>query len=83
VIGNLRVVICKQKRVNTYRVQKLTTGAEANLLQFRLILDLATGDEQACWGEIKRAYARNQLLRGAVRPGALALACCFKVPCRQ
>lgn len=49
----------------TNEAQTLTTGAEANLLKFRLILDLATEEEQARWAEIKRSYARNQLLRGA------------------
>lgn len=45
--------------------QTLTTGAEANWLKFKEILGLLTHEEQERWREIKSAYARHQMLRGA------------------
>jgi len=44
--------------------QTLTTGAEANLLKFEEILGLLKPDELDRWNEIKRTYARHQMLRG-------------------
>ena len=49
----------------TNEAQTLTTGAEANLLKFKLILEWADETETARWEEIKRAYSRHQLMRGA------------------
>jgi hypothetical protein len=45
--------------------QTLTTGAEANLLKFKHILGKETPEEAERWKEIRRTYARNQLMRGA------------------
>ena len=45
--------------------QTLTTGAEANMLKFKHILGKETPEEAKRWEEIKRTYARNQLMRGA------------------
>ncbi len=56
--------------------QTLTTGAEANLLKFKEILGLLKEDEAARWEEIKRTYARHQMLRGAKEgdPASMAVA---------
>lgn len=45
--------------------QTLTTGAEANMLKLRALLDIQTPEEQARWEEIKRTFKRNQITRGA------------------
>lgn len=45
--------------------QTLTTGAEANLLKLKHLLGKESPEEAARWEEIKRTYARNQLMRGA------------------
>jgi hypothetical protein len=56
--------------------QTLTTGAEANLLKFKEIQGLLTDADQKRWNEIKRTYARQQMLRGAKEgdPASLAVA---------
>jgi hypothetical protein len=56
--------------------QTLTTGAEANLLKFKEILGLLDQAELDRWNEIKRTYARHQMLRGAKEgdPASLAVA---------
>jgi len=45
--------------------QTLTTGAEANMLKLRALLEIQTPEEQARWDEIKRTFKRNQITRGA------------------
>jgi hypothetical protein len=45
--------------------QTLTTGAEANMLKLRALLEIQTPEEQARWEEIKRTFKRNQITRGA------------------
>ncbi len=45
--------------------QTLTTGAEANYLKFREMIDVQTAEERARWDEIKRTFKRNQLAPGA------------------
>ncbi|MBC8095124.1 MAG: ATP-binding protein, partial [Akkermansiaceae bacterium] len=44
--------------------QTLTTGAEANLLKFREMIDALTPEEKARWEDIKKTFKRNQLVRG-------------------
>lgn len=44
--------------------QTLTTGAEANLLKFKELVNRLTDEEQARWEEIKRTFRRNQHSRG-------------------
>ena len=44
--------------------QTLTTGAEANLLKFKELLDIQTADEEARWLEIKKTFKRNLLVGG-------------------
>ncbi len=45
--------------------QTLTTGAEANLLKFRELLGVLDDEQAERWAEIKRTFARNQIVRGA------------------
>lgn len=45
--------------------QTLTTGAEANVLKFKELLDIQTAEDKARWAEIKKTYKRNQLLGSA------------------
>lgn len=45
--------------------QTLTTGAEANMLKLRELLDAQSPEEKARWEEIKRTFKRNQITRGA------------------
>jgi hypothetical protein len=45
--------------------QTLTTGAEANLLKLRELLDRLKPEEKTRWEEIKRTFQRNQVTRGA------------------
>jgi hypothetical protein len=45
--------------------QTLTTGAEANLLKFKELIDAQSSEEKARWEEIKRTFKRNQVTRGA------------------
>jgi hypothetical protein len=56
--------------------QTLTTGAEANLLKFKEILGLLKEEEAERWAEIKKTYARHQMLRGAKDgdPASMAVA---------
>lgn len=44
--------------------QTLTTGAEANLLKFKELLNIMSEEEKARWADIKRTFGRNQLFRG-------------------
>ena len=44
--------------------QTLTTGAEANFLKFKELIDDQTPEEKARWEEIRGTYKRNQLARG-------------------
>jgi len=45
--------------------QTLTTGAEANLLKFRHMFELASDEDRERWEEISREFNRRQLLGGA------------------
>ena len=45
--------------------QTLTDGAEANLLKFREIENTLGGEDADRWEEIKKTFARNQLMGGA------------------
>jgi hypothetical protein len=45
--------------------QTLTTGAEANFLKFKELINQQTPEEKARWEDIKRTFKRNQLTRGA------------------
>ncbi len=45
--------------------QTLTDGAEANLLKFRELEGSLTPEESQRWAEIKKTFARNQLMGGA------------------
>ncbi|KAF0173858.1 MAG: hypothetical protein FD161_3726 [Limisphaerales bacterium] len=45
--------------------QTLTTGAEANMLKLKELLDAQSPEEKARWEEIKRTFKRNQFTRGA------------------
>ncbi|MDB2428836.1 DNA repair ATPase [Akkermansiaceae bacterium] len=45
--------------------QTLTTGAEANLLKFRELEGVLTGEEQARWDQIKKDFGKQKLLGGA------------------
>lgn len=49
----------------TSESQTLTTGAEANLLKYKLLLDMQTPDEAERWAEIKKTFNRNQLFSTA------------------
>lgn len=60
--AELRAVIMDHYR---NEAQTLTTGAEANLLKFKEMIDAQTPEEQARWAEIKRTFQRNQVTRGA------------------
>ncbi len=44
--------------------QTLTSGAEANLLKFKVMIGAHTEAEMARWEEIKKTFKRNQLVRG-------------------
>jgi hypothetical protein len=44
--------------------QTLTTGAEANLLQFKMANGFATAEDQKRWEEIMQIYQRNKALSG-------------------
>ncbi len=44
--------------------QTLTTGAEANFLKLKEILDLIQADEKKRWEEIKHTFQKNKLFRG-------------------
>lgn len=45
--------------------QTLTTGAEANLLKFKEMMNWQTPEEKARWEDIKKTFKRNQVVRGA------------------
>lgn len=45
--------------------QTLTTGAEANLLKFKEMMNWLSEAEKARWEEIKKTFKRNQVVRGA------------------
>ncbi len=45
--------------------QTLTTGAEANLLKFKELTGRLTPEERMRWDEIKAAFRRQQVVRGA------------------
>jgi hypothetical protein len=47
------------------QAQTLTTGAEANLLKFRLMTDQIDEEQAARWEDICRTYKRNQVLGAA------------------
>jgi hypothetical protein len=44
--------------------QTLTTGAEANLLKFKLMNNLISKEEQVRWDEILKEFSRQQKLKG-------------------
>ncbi len=44
--------------------QTLTTGAEANLLKFKELMNQLSEADAARWAEIKRTFGRNQLFSG-------------------
>jgi len=44
--------------------QTLTTGAEANLLKFKLMNKLMSDEEQSRWNDIIKEFARQQKLKG-------------------
>ena len=44
--------------------QTLTTGAEANLLRFKELINELKPEEVARWAEIKKTFKRNQFTRG-------------------
>ncbi len=44
--------------------QTLTTGAEANLLKFKEIIDILSPSEKNRWEEIKRMFQKNQKQKG-------------------
>lgn len=44
--------------------QTLTTGAEANMLKFKELMGIQTEQESARWQEIKKGFARNQIMKG-------------------
>ena len=44
--------------------QTLTTGAEANFLKFKELIQAQTAAEKTRWDEIKRTFQRNQITRG-------------------
>jgi hypothetical protein len=44
--------------------QTLTTGAEANLLNFKQMMGWLSPEEQTRWDEIKKTFKRNQAVRG-------------------
>ena len=46
------------------QAQTLTTGAEANLLKFKDMMDWLDDEETERWNDIKRTYKRNLLLGG-------------------
>ncbi|MEX2186423.1 MAG: DNA repair ATPase [Pirellulales bacterium] len=46
------------------QAQTLTTGAEANLLKFKVMFGQSTPEEAERWENIGRTYQRNQMLRG-------------------
>ena len=45
--------------------QTLTTGAEANMLKFKELINVLDDEEQERWEEIKSTFGRNLLLQGA------------------
>lgn len=45
--------------------QTLTSGAEANMLKLKALLEMQTSEEEARWEGIKRTFKRNQITRGA------------------
>ncbi|MGJ8696432.1 MAG: DNA repair ATPase [Verrucomicrobiaceae bacterium] len=45
--------------------QTLTTGAEANLLKFKLMEGVMTEEEAARWAQIKKDFGKQKLLGGA------------------
>lgn len=47
------------------QAQTLTTGAEANLLKFRKMIDQMDDEQEARWENICRTYKRNQVLGAA------------------
>jgi hypothetical protein len=49
----------------TGEAQTLTTGAEANLLKFKEMLDILDDTERARWEDIKKTFARNKLFSAA------------------
>lgn len=44
--------------------QTLTTGAEANLLKFKEIINILSPNEKERWEEIKQMFQKNQKLKG-------------------
>ncbi|MBA4148321.1 MAG: DNA repair ATPase [Verrucomicrobia bacterium] len=51
--------------------QTLTTGAEANFLKFKEMMDWATPEEKERWEDIKKTFKRNQLTRGVDQSDAV------------
>ena len=47
------------------QAQTLTTGAQANLLKLKELMDELTGEDLERWEDIKRTFQRNLLLSGA------------------
>ncbi|MDG2471388.1 MAG: DNA repair ATPase [Pirellulaceae bacterium] len=47
------------------QAQTLTTGAEANLLKFKELIDDFSEEEEVRWNDIKRTFKRNLLLGSA------------------
>jgi len=52
--------------VSSYQndAQTLTSGTEANLLKFKELLDVLSGEDQERWDDIKRTYRQNVKMRG-------------------
>jgi len=44
--------------------QTLTTGAEANMLKLKEMMNLMTPDEKLRWEEIKKTFAKNKMIKG-------------------
>jgi hypothetical protein len=52
--------------------QTLTTGAEANFLKFKELINALSAGEQTRWDEIKRTFKRNLLAPGADKNDPMA-----------
>lgn len=44
--------------------QTLTSGAEANFLKLKALMEAQTEEEQARWNEIKKTFNKNKVLKG-------------------
>ena len=44
--------------------QTLTTGAEANMLKLKELMDLMSEDEKLRWNEIKKTFIKNKTIKG-------------------